>query len=173
MRSTLLVALSLAAAPAVRAQVTLEVQQSTTWTTELTIPEVQTMSFRWRWDGKPLASASWQLTIIPLGTVPTATSTVAKQKNVPVPAKGAYAPFQILPADLPAGVTSNFYVRVQATTQGGMERVESAWVRVFIGSRSTTAYTPPASRPACPRPTRRRSRSRAAAACPCGSGSPS
>jgi hypothetical protein len=37
--ATLAAPLVLAAAPAVRAQVTLEVQQSTTWTTELTIPE--------------------------------------------------------------------------------------------------------------------------------------
>ena len=64
MRSTRFVSLTatlvLAAAPAAPAQVTLEVQQSTTWTTALTIPEPQAMSFPCKGDtGKPLATA-WE-----------------------------------------------------------------------------------------------------------------
>jgi hypothetical protein len=133
------------------AQLTLQVKKGTAWTTALTIPEIQAMSFRWTWtSGKPPAVASWQITVSssptppPVGTNPP----IAKHGPAPLPPhKGQYAEFQILPSNFPAGSPSNFYLRVEATTQGGLERLESNWIGISVVPPTVTADAPRAAPP--------------------------
>lgn len=116
-------------ASALPAQITLEAQQGTAWSNSLTVTQLETLHFRWKWAGTAAAAPSWQITF----TAPASVTFPQVIKSVPVSAPaaaGVYAGFDIAPDALPAGTPSTFYVRIRST--GGA----SQWLTVVVTQTS-------------------------------------
>ena len=134
-RSLGVAVLSLLGASSLGAQITLEAR-GTGWANSLTASPVDTMRFRWKWNGAPAATAaSWQITFTQPGSV--AFPPVVKSSRTALPsAEGQYVSFRIPPDSVPSNAPSTFYVRIRS-----LNRV-SAWLPVTVEGAGAPAVGP-------------------------------
>lgn len=114
--------------------IVLEAKQGESWTDRLLIPDIQTLSFRWKWNGRePATSASWQMTFTSPDASPNPSAIAGVGALVPLPSGGRlgeYGLFQVAASTIPSNAPRTFYIRLRSSGE------YSSWIPIIVSDRA-------------------------------------